>query len=87
MALTDTLGADQRQQRAAVNLLPAGYLARAGAAELSAAELQLVQDFRQLGNAGRDTMERMMHKVADRERVQRITANAAKLHLVSGGAA
>lgn len=84
---TDKPAADQRQQRQAMSVLPAGHFARAGGAELTAAERQLIEHFRQMGGSSRAVMVRFFEKQARRDREQRIALNASQLRLVLGGGA
>jgi len=81
-----TPGAAQRQQRPAMSVLPAGHFERAGGNELSAAELQLVQDFRRMNGESRVVLARFVSKQAARDREVRMAGNGASLRLVRGGA-
>jgi hypothetical protein len=83
---TCTQAASQRQQRPAVSILPAGYFARIGGADLSPAERQLVEDFRQMNLKSREMVMRFMPKLVEHDREQRIAAMAPKFQLVRGGA-
>jgi hypothetical protein len=78
--------ASQRPQRPAMSILPAGHFARAGGAEPSPVERQLLEDFRQLDGSSRATMASVVHKAALREREHRVVSNVAGLRLVGGGA-
>jgi hypothetical protein len=83
---TDTQAAGQRQHHPAVSLLPAGHFARAGGVDLSAAEHQLLTDFRQVSPESRQALGEVVHKVAQRDRAERTKQNVAGLRLVGGGA-
>lgn len=82
-ARIDTVAA---RQRPAVSMLPAGHFARAGGADLSSAEQQLVQDFRQMDEATRATLARLLHRQAACDRQHRAAQNVAGLRLVGGEA-
>jgi hypothetical protein len=69
--------------RAPFSLVPTP---RVGGAELSAVERQLIEDFRQMGDAGRALMPRFFAKQASRDREQRIAASKLKFQLMKGGA-
>lgn len=84
MNAADNITAGQRQRSALVSVLPA---ARAGGAELSAVEQQLVEDFRQMSASSQNVMVRFFAKQAERDRGERIVKNGAGLRLVAGGGA
>lgn len=74
------------QATALVSVLPAARTMRAGGAELSAAEQQLIEDFRQMSASSRSVMTRFFEKQASRDRDQRIAGNKPKFQLIAGGA-
>ena len=74
------------QSPALVSVLPATRTMRAGGAELSAVEHQLIEDFRQMSANSRDVMVRFFEKQASRDREQRIAGNKPKFQLIAGGA-
>lgn len=71
---------------ALISVLPAALTMRAGGAELSAAEQQLIEDFRQMSASSRSVMVRFFEKQASRDRDQRIAGNKPKFRLIAGGA-
>jgi hypothetical protein len=84
MNRADNIAAGQRQRRALVSVLPA---ARAGGAELSAVEQQLVEDFRQMCASSQNVMVRFFDKQASRDRESRIAATKPKFQMLKGSAA
>lgn len=83
-ARIDTLLAGQRPP---VSVLPVATIMAAGGAELSAAERQLLQDFREMNAGSRATMAHFVHRQACRDRQHRAAQNVTGLRLVVRGAA
>lgn len=76
----------QGTPRLAVSILPPGHFMRAGGADLSPAERQLIEDFRQMNGLSRETLLRFTEMVAAQDREKRISEMAPKFKLVKGGA-
>lgn len=86
MSRADNNTADQHPHLATVSVLPPTYTARAGGAELSAVEQQLIEDFRQMESSARTVMVRFFQKTAGRAREERIAENKPKFQVLRGGA-
>lgn len=69
--------------RAPFSVLPAP---RAGGAELTGVERQLLEDFRQMSASSQGTFARVIRKSALRGREQRIAAGKQKFQVLQGGA-
>ncbi|MRW83036.1 hypothetical protein GJ698_02890 [Pseudoduganella sp. FT26W] len=68
-----------------MSVLPAATIMCTGGAELSAAERQLLQDFREMNAGSRATMAHFVHRQACRDRHHRAAHNVAGLRLVVRG--
>lgn len=69
--------------RAPFSLLP---ITRVGGAELTGVERKLIEDFRNMGEAGRELMPRFFAKQASRDREKRIATSKPKFQVIRGGA-